>query len=199
MCCRVSSVVRAECIALLLLSKRWLRVRIPLLLILIFFEINVHIMYIALYSVGNKVKDWSLFSRQVALTNKSPLASLTILRYNNSLPAQHWGILPPLIKRSYACQGVYCNIWTLIMCMWCYVIFSMVYASRFVYTHPSPCISYHLSFVCVCLSSLSLLFPLSSFFLSFSFLSSISLFPFLSWTGREVLDKAGHKIGRFNL
>ena len=41
-------------------------------------------MYIALYSVRNKVKDWSLFSRQVALTNKSPLASLTILRYNKS-------------------------------------------------------------------------------------------------------------------
>ena len=41
-------------------------------------------MYIALYSVKNKVKDWSLFSRQVALTNKSPLASLTILRYKNS-------------------------------------------------------------------------------------------------------------------
>ena len=41
-------------------------------------------MYIALYSVRNKVKDWSLFSRQVALTNKSPLASLTILRYKKS-------------------------------------------------------------------------------------------------------------------
>ena len=40
-------------------------------------------MYIALYSVRNKVKDW-LFSRQVALTNKSPLASLTILRYKYS-------------------------------------------------------------------------------------------------------------------
>ena len=86
--CRVSSVVRAECIALLLLSKRWLRVRNPLLLILFFFKINVHIMYIALYSVRNKVKDWSLFSRQVALTNKSPLASLSILRYKNSPPAQ---------------------------------------------------------------------------------------------------------------
>ena len=41
-------------------------------------------MYIALYSVRNKVKDWSLFSRQVALTNKSPLASLAILRYKKS-------------------------------------------------------------------------------------------------------------------
>ena len=41
-------------------------------------------MYIALYSVRNNVKDWSLFSRQVALTNKSPLASLTILRYKYS-------------------------------------------------------------------------------------------------------------------
>ena len=38
----------------------------------------MYIMYIALYSVRNKVKDWSMFSRQVALTNKSPLASLTI-------------------------------------------------------------------------------------------------------------------------
>ena len=45
-------------------------------------------MYIALYSVRNRVKDWSLFSRQVALTNKSPLASLTILRYKNSRPAR---------------------------------------------------------------------------------------------------------------
>ena len=86
LCCRVSSVDRAECIALLLLSKRWLRVRIPFLLILFFFKINVHIMYIALYSVRNKVKDWSLFSRQVALTNKSPLTSLTILRYKKSRP-----------------------------------------------------------------------------------------------------------------
>ena len=71
---------------MLLLSKRWLRVRI--LLILFFFKINVHIIYIALYSVRNKVKDWSLFSRQVTLTNKSPLASLTILRYKKSRPGR---------------------------------------------------------------------------------------------------------------
>ena len=45
-------------------------------------------MYIALYSVWNKVKDLSLCSRQVALTNKSPLASLTIPRYKNSPPGR---------------------------------------------------------------------------------------------------------------
>ena len=69
-------------------------------------------------------------------------------------------------------------------------------------THPSPCIYLTISFFSLSfmfyLFSLSLLFPLFLIFLSFSFLSSISLFPF-SRTGREVLDKAEHKIGRFNL
>ena len=58
----------------------------------------MYIMYIALYSVRNKVKDWSLFSRQVALTNKSPLASLAILRYKKSPPPPPPG---PLRKASY--------------------------------------------------------------------------------------------------
>ena len=95
MCCRVSSVVMSGlCSSVTIIEAFWLRVRIPLLLILFFFKINVHIMYIALYSVRNKVKDWSLFYRQVALTNKSPLASLTILRYKNTPPGMPCAQLP---------------------------------------------------------------------------------------------------------
>ena len=93
-------------------------------------------MYIALYSVRNKVKDWSLFSRQVALTYKSPLASLTILRYKKSPPGREFFFSYDIFVHGSKFQfidGINLNFTHVCVC--CEIIFVFTYIALVVFVY----------------------------------------------------------------